>query len=307
MNFKIGYKVKPLDIDNAGKVTFTDGINEVKVNQKTCEAYGYSYNPFTGTCSTKLKVKDVQSEISIRENKIFGAGNQIESKVSKSLINGSNNRAKGSNTNIFINGNDNTVSFGVVDAAILSGNNANAIRTGEVIIGGSRDIGLDDSSGNPTSFRTQTSKFHMTAVLNTGSTIVYPTLSGLDGIFGIPMSINSLTVLKATVIASKAGTALYHMEELTCIATCNSSGVSDVNSITKNVINTQIGNSGIGIEDGKALNIATSTTLYNENEVYVAFVNELLGGGAVSPIAVSVSVEIVEQIHDYNTNITTNI
>ena len=46
MNFKIGYKVKPLDIDNAGKVTFTDGINEVKVNQKTCEAYGYSYNPF---------------------------------------------------------------------------------------------------------------------------------------------------------------------------------------------------------------------------------------------------------------------
>ena len=74
-----------------------------------------------------------------------------------------------------------------------------------------------------------------------------------------------------------------------------------------NVINTQIGNSGIGVEDGKALNIATSTTLYNENEVYVAFVNELLGGGAVSPIAVSVSVEIVEQIHDYNTNITTNI
>ena len=306
MNFKIGYKVKPLDIDNAGKVTFTDGTNEVKVNQKTCEAYGYSYNPFTGTCSTKLKVKDVQNEISIRENKIFGAGNKIESKVSKSLINGSNNRAKGSNTNIFINGNDNSVSFGVVDAAILSGSNANAIRTGEVIIGGSRDLGLDDSSGNPTYFRTQTSKFHMTGVLNAGQTIVYPTLSGLDGIFGIPMSINSITVLKATIIASKTGTALYHMEELTCTATCNSLGKSNVANLTTNVIASSIGNSAIGTEDGNSLNTFTGTTLYNENEVYVAFINELLGGGATDDIAVSVSVEIVEQIHDYNTNITTN-
>ena len=72
------------------------------------------------------------------------------------------------------------------------------------------------------------------------------------------------------------------------------------------MIASSIGNSAIGTEDGNSLNTFTGTTLYNENEVYVAFINELLGGGATDDIAVSVSVEIVEQIHDYNTNITTN-
>jgi hypothetical protein len=306
MNYKIGYKTKPESISQDGLVTFTDGTNSVPVNQITCEAYGYRYNAFNGTCEVKNLGSDLREQFAKRENKISGVNNKIEAKSRNININGINNTVKGQSSNALIIGDNNTISNGVNNVAILSGSGANAIRTGEVIVGGSLDEGLNDISGNITNFRTQTSRFHMTGRLDTGQSVVYTSLSGLDGIFGIPMSINSLTVLEATVIASKAGTALYHMEKLTCIATCNASGVTDVNSITKNVVNSQIGNTAIGADDGKTLNTFTGTTLYNENEVYIAFVNELLGGGAVSNITISVSINLVEQIHDYNTNITTN-
>ena len=46
-----GFTVKPLSISGLGVVTFTDGTNDVTPNQLQCEAYGYTYNSATGTCS----------------------------------------------------------------------------------------------------------------------------------------------------------------------------------------------------------------------------------------------------------------
>lgn len=51
MNYKNGYSIKPKHITQTGEVIFTDGTNEVRANQITCQDYGYTYNESTGTCS----------------------------------------------------------------------------------------------------------------------------------------------------------------------------------------------------------------------------------------------------------------
>ena len=49
-DFLKGYTVKPATVNTSGVVQFTDGTNIVIPNQKQCEAYGYTYNPITGSC-----------------------------------------------------------------------------------------------------------------------------------------------------------------------------------------------------------------------------------------------------------------
>jgi len=43
--------IKPSQVSALGVVTFTDGTNTITPNQLQCEAYGYTYNRATGTCS----------------------------------------------------------------------------------------------------------------------------------------------------------------------------------------------------------------------------------------------------------------
>ena len=46
-----GMTIKPSQVSVLGVVTFTDGTNTITPNQLQCEAYGYTYNRATGTCS----------------------------------------------------------------------------------------------------------------------------------------------------------------------------------------------------------------------------------------------------------------
>ena len=46
-----GMTIKPSEVSALGTVTFTDGTNNITPNQAQCEAYGYTYNRATGTCS----------------------------------------------------------------------------------------------------------------------------------------------------------------------------------------------------------------------------------------------------------------
>ena len=51
MDFLTGYTVKPYEVRGTGEVLFTDGTNNsLMVNQVACEAYGYTYDPDTGSC-----------------------------------------------------------------------------------------------------------------------------------------------------------------------------------------------------------------------------------------------------------------
>ena len=46
-----GMTVKPVEVSALGVINFTDGTNIITPNQLQCEAYGYTYNRATGTCS----------------------------------------------------------------------------------------------------------------------------------------------------------------------------------------------------------------------------------------------------------------
>ncbi len=200
MNYKKGFKIKPERIDNKGRVYFTDGTNEVNPNQLSCEAYGYKYNKFSNTCNIDNASFNLEKEFQVSSNTLNGIDNKLNARVTNANINGNGNTAKGQNDSIFISGNNNTIANGVNNAAILSGSNAEAIRTGEVIIGGSKDSGLPTTTTGLSQFRTQTTTFHLTGDTKVGDAYNYLTLSGKEGIFGVPMHTNSIGFLKATVI-----------------------------------------------------------------------------------------------------------
>ena len=95
-----GFEVKPTRTTELGDVIFTDGTNEITPNQLQCEAYGYTYDKASGTCSA------------FRYNVVAGLS-----------------------TNNIIIGSNNEISNGVSNASIF-GNYGIAERDGEVVIGG---------------------------------------------------------------------------------------------------------------------------------------------------------------------------
>jgi hypothetical protein len=308
MNYKKGFKIKPERIDSKGRVYFTDGTNEVNPNQISCEAYGYKYNKFSNTCSIDNASFDLEKEFQVSSNTLRGIDNKINARVTNTNINGNGNTAKGQNDSIFISGNNNTVANGVNNAAILSGSNAEAIRTGEVIIGGSKDDGLPTLTTGTAKFRTQTTTFHLTGDTKIGDGINYLTLSGKDGIFGIPMHINSVAFCRGTVIGASEGSGQRYLSEFVCSLTRNLSGTSNLSDFTEDTpLVDNIGNVGIALVDGTQANTDTSSTDYDTGEIYAAVVQDFLSGtGATKNVTWSISINLVEQIHDLNTNITTN-
>jgi len=130
-----GYDVKPLSTSNLGVVTFTDGNNDIIPNQQQCEAYGYTYNKETGTCTTfRLNTNLVRSFRDLT-NKFQGAGNTTETGTNNTYIIGENNTVKGLSRNNIIVGNQNEIANGVNNASVF-GNYGIAERDGEVVIGG---------------------------------------------------------------------------------------------------------------------------------------------------------------------------
>ena len=111
--FLTGYTVKPAAISAIGTVTFTDGTNDVTPNQLQCEAYGYTYNKVTGTCSTFRYNTNLNRSFANENNKTFGSNNTTETGTNNTLV----------------------IANGVNNAAVL-GTYGIAEREGEVVFGG---------------------------------------------------------------------------------------------------------------------------------------------------------------------------
>jgi len=141
--FITGFKVKPLSISGLGVVTFTDGFVEpetfekrrITPNQIQCEAYGYTYNKASGTCSTFRYNTNLNRTFSNIGNTIKGAGNTTELGTNNTYIMGENNAVKGFSRNNIIIGNNNKIANGVNNASVF-GVNGNATRQSEFNIGG---------------------------------------------------------------------------------------------------------------------------------------------------------------------------
>ena len=136
MNFKKGFKIKPLEVSQSGEVIFTDGTNKIVPNQLACEAYGYKYNADTSTCVAFDYNTKIQGFFDNIKNNQLGADNTTERATNKTLLNGTNNKTKGSNNNCLVNGKEHELTRGLNNTNILAGSFAQALNQGEVVIGG---------------------------------------------------------------------------------------------------------------------------------------------------------------------------
>ena len=130
-----GLTVKPLSVSGIGVVTFTDGTNEVTPNQLQCEAYGYTYDRTSGTCSAFRYNTNLNSNFSNIKNKTYGARNTTETGTNNTLIMGENNTARSLTRNNVITGSNNEISNGVNNVS-LSGTFGEATADNSIVLGG---------------------------------------------------------------------------------------------------------------------------------------------------------------------------
>ena len=130
-----GFTVKPASISALGDVTFTDGTNDVTPNQLQCEAYGYTYNQASGTCSTFRYNTNLNRAVANENNKTFGVGNSTQTGTNNTIVMGENNTVRGFSRNSIITGNQNEIANGVNNANV-SGTLGEATADNSIVLGG---------------------------------------------------------------------------------------------------------------------------------------------------------------------------
>ena len=130
-----GFDVKPLSTSNLGVVTFTDGTNDITPNQLQCEAYGYTYNKATGTCSTFRYNTNLDRNFNSINNKVEGTGNSTETGTNNTYVIGENNTVRGLSRNNIVVGNNNEIANGVNNANVY-GTLGEATADNSIVLGG---------------------------------------------------------------------------------------------------------------------------------------------------------------------------
>ena len=189
-----GFDVKPLETSPIGVVTFTDGTNPVTPNQLQCEAYGYTYNKATGTCSTFRFNTNINRSFSNISNKLQGAGNTTETGTNNTYIIGENNTVKGLSRNNIVVGNQNEIANNV--------NNANVFGTlGEATANNSIALGGNASADNLGERQTMTFMYGKTTTDN--STVDAFLNNTTDSYFVVPL--NTAIYFQSESLAVRVG------------------------------------------------------------------------------------------------------
>jgi len=189
-----GFSVKPSSVSRIGIATFTDGTNDITPNQMQCEAYGYTYNNSTGTCSILKYNPNLGESISNINNKTYGAGNTIGVGINNTLIMGESNTVKGFSRNNIIVGSNNEIANGVNNANVF-GTFGEATANNSVVLGGNAG---SDALGKRQSIRLLYG-LQTTDGSNTSSFLNNTT----DSLFAIP--INTIMYFHADVVAVRVG------------------------------------------------------------------------------------------------------
>jgi hypothetical protein len=189
-----GFDVKPARINPIGTVTFTDGASEITPNQLQCEAYGYTYNKVTRTCSAFKYSANLDRNISNINNKINGAGNTTFPNTDNTYIIGQNNTVRGNSTNNIIVGTQNEIANGVSNANVY-GTLGEATADNSIVLGGNvaADL-LGERQSIQVLYGTQT-----TNGTNTSSYLNNTT----DKLLAVPE--NSVMYFHADVVAVRVG------------------------------------------------------------------------------------------------------
>ena len=134
MNYKKGYNIKPKEVLRTGEILFTDGTNDVIPNQAACEAYGYTYNAATGTCTAFKYDSTLDRKFNNIHNNVRGGTTEYGTK--NTILNGQQNVTKGNNFNNIINGEKHQIESTIKNANLLSGSYGNIQNQGEVVMAG---------------------------------------------------------------------------------------------------------------------------------------------------------------------------
>jgi hypothetical protein len=135
ISYLTGFDVKPYSTSSLGVVTFTDGRNVITPNQLQCEAYGYTYDKASGTCSIFRFNTNLNRSFSNESNKLQGAGNTTETGTINTYIIGENNTVKGLSRNNIIVGNQNEIANNVNNANVY-GTLGEATADNSIVLGG---------------------------------------------------------------------------------------------------------------------------------------------------------------------------
>ena len=133
MNFKKGFNIKPLKVDN-GEVIFTDGTRAQQANQVACEAYGYKYDKKLGICKSYDVDFDIQKNTSLTSTLTLG-NNNITNKSSNNLLVGNENKLLSKNNNVFVVGQENIVDHNK-NNGLLAGKMGKITHNSEFCVGG---------------------------------------------------------------------------------------------------------------------------------------------------------------------------
>ena len=189
-----GFDVKPLSTSVLGVVTFTDGTNDITPNQLQCEAYGYTYDKASGTCSTFRYNTNLNRSFSNESNKVQGANNTTETGTNNTLIIGQNNTVKGLSRNNIIVGNKNEIANGVSNANVY-GTLGEATADNSIVLGG--------NSGSDTLGKRQAIQL-IYGTQTTDGVVVDSYLNGISGSYFVVPE-NTAIMFEADILAVRVG------------------------------------------------------------------------------------------------------
>jgi|DEB0MinimDraft_4_1074332.scaffolds.fasta_scaffold07731_2 hypothetical protein len=186
--------VKPAQVQSNGLVTFTDGTNMVLPNQQQCEAYGYTYNKDTSTCSAFRPKTKINKNFSQIGNKSLGTNNVIETGVRNTQVIGQNNKVKSFSRNNVISGNKNEIENNITNA-LVNGTLAQATANNSFVLGG-------NAAGDNLAERQSIQLIYGTQT-TAGSTVDSYLNNVTDSFFVIPD--NTIMYFHADVVAVRVG------------------------------------------------------------------------------------------------------
>ena len=189
-----GFEVKPFMITQNGSVIFTDGTAVMRPNQMQCEAYGYTYDITTGTCSAFPYSANLNKNIDNSGNTIKGSRNVTQQGTHNTQIYGESNTVKGLSRNNIIAGNNNEISNGVNNTYVY-GTLAQSTADNSIVLGGNAaGDNLAERQSIQLMYGTQTTA---------GSTVDSYLNNVTDSFFVIPD--NSIMYFHADVVAVRVG------------------------------------------------------------------------------------------------------
>ena len=112
-------EIKPSVISADGKVTFTNGTENILPNRTQCRRYCYEYDEGTGTCYAFRASPNLQTQFQNTNNSFTGKGNTAYTGVENTRMIGDQNEAFRQSKNNLVLGYQNRVDANIENSLMI--------------------------------------------------------------------------------------------------------------------------------------------------------------------------------------------